>query len=43
MLKESECSKCGEIYNPENFGDLHWSDDCNGAPINEGTYTSEVK
>ena len=41
MIKEAECSKCGEIYNPENFGEVHWADDCNGKPINEGSYSKE--
>ena len=35
ITKEATCSKCEEIYNPENFGDLHYSNDCNGAPINQ--------
>lgn len=42
-LKEAECSKCGEIYNPHRFGQLHWGDDgkCNGKPINEIEYLYE--
>ena len=35
ITKEATCSKCAEIYNPEQFGDLHYSNDCNGSPINE--------
>lgn len=35
ITKEATCSKCEEIYNPEEFGDLHFNDDCNGSPINE--------
>jgi hypothetical protein len=38
MIKEAMCSKCGEIYNPETFGDVHFADDCNGNPINEIEY-----
>lgn len=35
ITKEAICSKCEEIYNPEKFGDLHFANDCNGAPINQ--------
>jgi hypothetical protein len=43
-MKE-ECSKCGEIYNPHKFGELHWGDegDCNGKPINEIQYFIEER
>jgi hypothetical protein len=37
-MKEATCSKCGDIYNPEKFGDLHFTDNCNGSPINEIQY-----
>jgi hypothetical protein len=37
-MKEAICSKCGEIYNPEQFGELHFANDCNGLPINEIQY-----
>jgi hypothetical protein len=46
ITKEAICSKCGETYNPEQFGDLHYSNDCNGSPINEieiGSTTYEPK
>ena len=42
-MKESTCLKCGDIYNPEEFGELHYADDCNGSPINEGEYLTEAK
>jgi hypothetical protein len=35
QMKEATCSKCNEIYNPEEFGDLHFVDNCNGTPKNE--------
>ena len=35
ITKEATCAKCEEIYNPEEFGDLHFDNDCNGSPINE--------
>jgi len=37
-MKEATCSKCGDIYNPEEFGELHYADDCNGTPIDEIQY-----
>jgi hypothetical protein len=37
-MKEATCSKCGDIYNPEEFGELHYADNCNGEPINEIQY-----
>jgi hypothetical protein len=37
-MKEATCLKCKEIYNPQEFGDLHFTDDCNGSPINKIQY-----
>jgi hypothetical protein len=37
-MKEATCSKCGDIYNPEEFGELHFANDCNGTPTNESQY-----
>lgn len=37
-MKEAICSKCGDVYNPEEFGDVHFANDCNGEPISEGKY-----
>ena len=37
-MKEATCSKCGDVYNPEEFGDVHFVNDCNGEPISEGEY-----
>ena len=42
-MKEATCSKCKEIYNPDNFGDLHFTSGCNGSPINEIEYIKENK
>jgi hypothetical protein len=38
VMKEATCSKCGDIYNPEEFGELHFDNNCNGKPINEIQY-----
>jgi hypothetical protein len=35
ITKEATCEKCGEIYNPEQFGELHYANECNGSPTNE--------
>lgn len=37
-MLEATCSKCGEIYNPAELGELHFADDCNGLPTNEIEY-----
>ena len=37
-MKQATCSKCDEIYNPEEFGELHFAADCNGTPKNEITF-----
>lgn len=42
-MKEATCSKCGDIYNPEEFGELHLAAGCNGEPINEGEYGAPIK
>jgi len=42
-MKEATCSKCGDIYSPEKFGELHLADGCNGSPIKEGEYGATVK
>lgn len=41
-MKEATCSKCEDIYNPEEFGDLHFANDCNGEPIEEIQYQAET-
>ncbi len=40
-MKEATCSKCGDIYNPEEFGDVHFSNNCNGEPVKEIQYEAE--
>jgi len=40
-MKEATCSKCGDIYNPEEFGDVHFANDCNGKPVKEIQYGTE--
>jgi hypothetical protein len=40
-MKEATCAKCGDIYNPEEFGQSHWANDCNGQPINEIEYSTK--
>ena len=40
-MKEATCSKCGDVYNPEEFGELHYADNCNGTPINEIQYGNQ--
>lgn len=41
-MKEATCSKCEEIYNPDEFGELHLAAGCDGEPINECEYNEKV-
>jgi hypothetical protein len=42
-MKEATCLKCGDIYNPDEFGELHLVAGCNGEPTKEGEYGQKVK
>jgi hypothetical protein len=42
-MKEATCLKCGDIYNPDEFGELHYGSGCRGEPTNECEYGEKVK
>lgn len=37
-MLEATCSKCGDIYNPEQLEELHLANGCEGSPINQVQY-----